>query len=110
MVINNIARLRHSGVFRDFTWPTDLPDFGRYNLIYGWNGSGKTTISRMFHALEAHTAPASGEVTFTIKGRNVRGDEFLHQTTNVRVFNRDFMRDSVFPPGRWRCAPDLHSR
>ncbi|MFH1718617.1 MAG: AAA family ATPase [Planctomycetota bacterium] len=97
MVINRIAHLRHPGVFRDFTWLVDLPDFGRYNLIYGWNGSGKSTISRMFQALEAHVAPASGEVTFTIKGRNVRGDEFPHQTTNVRVFNRDFMRDSVFP-------------
>lgn len=97
MVINRIAHLRHPGIFRDFTWRADLPDFGRYNLIYGWNGSGKTTISRMFHALGAHTAPINGEVTFTIKGHNVRGEEFPHQTTNVRVFNRDFMRESVFP-------------
>ena len=24
------------------------PDFGIYNVIYGWNYSGKTTLSRIF--------------------------------------------------------------
>lgn len=50
-LITKINRLRHPGVLRDFTWPADLPSFGRYNLIYGWNGSGKTTLSNLFRAL-----------------------------------------------------------
>jgi len=29
------------------------PDFERYNLIYGWNASGKTTLSRVFGLLAA---------------------------------------------------------
>ena len=47
MTITRIGRLRNYGVFRDFTWPSDLPEFAQFNLIYGWNWSGKTTLSKM---------------------------------------------------------------
>ena len=39
--INRVARLRDCGIYRDFTWADDVPDFRRYNLIYGGNGTGK---------------------------------------------------------------------
>jgi len=97
MAITRISRLRGCGVFRDFTWPTGLPEFGRYNLIYGWNGSGKTTISRLLRSLEARTAPTTGQVTLGVDGRDVRGDEFAQVILPVRVFNRDFIEESVFP-------------
>lgn len=97
MAITRIARLRDCGVFRDFTWPRDLPEFGRYNLIYGWNGSGKTTLSRLFRALEARTPPSTGLVTVSIDGRDVSNGEFPQVSLAVRVFNRDFMKESVFP-------------
>ena len=99
MAISRIARLRHPGVLRDFTWPAELSTFGRYNLIYGWNGSGKTTISKQFRALETRTAPVSGEVTLTINGANISGRDFGEAVLPVRVFNRDFVTESVFPIG-----------
>ena len=71
MAITRISRLHDCGVFRDFTWPADLPTFGRYNLIYGWNGSGKTTISKPLRALETRTPPVNGEVTLSINGADV---------------------------------------
>jgi len=99
MAISRIVRLRHPGVLRDFTWAAELPTFGRYNLIYGWNGSGKTTISKLFRALETRTVPANGEVTFTINAADVSGRDFGQVTLPVRVFNRDFVTESVFPLG-----------
>jgi len=97
MSINRLARLRQLGVFQDFTWPSDLPAFGRYNLIYGWNGSGKTTISRIFRDLELRRQPDSGEVTLSISGSNVIDSDFCDVTIPIRVFNRDFIADNVFP-------------
>jgi wobble nucleotide-excising tRNase len=99
MTITRIRRLRECGVFRDFTWPADLPNFGRYNLIYGWNGSGKTTLSRLCRALETGTAPPAGQVTLSINEKDVDGDGFAQATLPVRVFNRDFVTESVFPVG-----------
>ena len=75
-VIDRISKLKHPGTLHDFTWPQDLPEFGRYNLIYGWNGSGKTTISRLFRALEMQTAPANCEIEFSINGTVVRRSRF----------------------------------
>jgi len=105
MAISRIARLRHPGVLRDFTWPANLPTFRRYNLIYGWNGTGKTIISRLFRALEHRTPPASGEVTFTINGSDISGNDFVQSTLAVRVFNRDFVTETVFPVGGGDVPP-----
>ena len=40
MKIVRIDKLHNCGVFRDFTWvdDTELHEFSRFNLIYGWNG------------------------------------------------------------------------
>jgi wobble nucleotide-excising tRNase len=94
--IARIARLRKFGVFRDFSWPSDLPEFGRYNLIYGWNGTGKTTISRLLRALEQRRQPESGLVSLVIDGSEVRAEDFQRSTLPIRVFNRDFIEESVF--------------
>lgn len=98
MVITRLKRIKSNGVFHDFTWPSDLPDFARYNLIYGWNGSGKTTISRIFRAMELRIPP-QGEVTLVVEGRDISSTDFVNSKIPIRVFNRDFMEDSVFPMG-----------
>jgi wobble nucleotide-excising tRNase len=105
MAITRIACLRHPGVFSDFKWPADVLPFGRYNLIYGWNGSGKTTISRVFRALEMQAVPTNSEVTLSINGQDIQGDTFTQHVLPVRVFNRDFINESVFPVGGGDVPP-----
>lgn len=103
-LVTKINRLRHPGVLRDFSWPAELPTFGRYNLIYGWNGSGKTTISNLFRALELRTQP-EGEVTLATANSSITGNEFAQSTLPVRVFNRDFVAANVFPVGGGEVPP-----
>ena len=105
--IGRISRLRRCGIFRNFTWPSGLPGFGRYNLIYGWNGTGKTTLSRLFRDLEVGRAPKIGEAVLRINGTDVPGDGFAESTLQVRVFNRDFIRENVFPVGSDDMPPIL---
>ena len=96
MAIDRIAQLRGCGVFRDFTWPRDLPDMGRFNLIYGWNGTGKTTISRILRNLEHQKAPDGGDIRILMDTQAIWGSEFPDLSVPIRVFNRDFVGDSVF--------------
>lgn len=103
-LVTKISRLRHPGVLRDFSWPADLPNFGRYNLIYGWNGSGKTTLSNLFRALELRRQP-EGEVTLATANSSITGNEFAQSTLPVRVFNRDFVAANVFPVGGGEVPP-----
>ena len=95
--ITHISRLRECGVFRNFKWPSDLPEFGRYNLIYGWNGTGKTTLSRLLRDLEYRRAPTMGKAVLRVGGSDVRGENFPQANYQIRVFNRDFITDNVFP-------------
>ncbi len=86
------------GSFTDLTWKNSLKDAGntvqnfkRLNILYGRNYSGKTTLSRIFRALETGRIPLNyvGS-TFTVHGD--KGD--VTQTSlaghgyDVRVYNR----------------------
>ena len=50
-MITKINKIKDFGVFKNFSGNT-LPEFQVFNLIYGWNYSGKTTLSRVFGCLE----------------------------------------------------------
>jgi len=102
--ITCIKRLRDCGIFKDFTWPSDLPKFGRYNLIYGWNGTGKTTLSRILRYMEKRTVPV-GEITVEVDGKDIQHSDFTNITVPIRVFNREFREDSVFPFGGGDLPP-----
>jgi wobble nucleotide-excising tRNase len=51
-MIRRIEHIKNFGVYRDFYWPRNLTDFKQFNLIYGWNYSGKTTLSKVFRCFE----------------------------------------------------------
>ncbi len=93
--INRIPQLKDVGVFRNFKWPNDLPEFSQYNLIYGWNGTGKTTLSRVFRALEFRQPLPNGEAVVRIGERNIPSQDFSRLRLPVRVFNRDFIQENV---------------
>jgi len=96
MKLTRIQKLQGYRIFRDFTWD-GLPDFGRYNLIYGWNGAGKTSLSTLFRFMQRSSAPDSGAVELVINGQVVTGTDFASGVASaVRVFNRDFVDRNVF--------------
>jgi wobble nucleotide-excising tRNase len=97
-VIKSFKRLRGLGVFADHTPAADLPEFRRYNLIYGFNASGKTTLSRVLRCLERGASDGEFAVSFddgkTITHESTRGTP----SSNVAVFNIDFIDENL----RWR--------
>ncbi len=96
-LINRFSRLRCHGIFRDFLWPSNLPEFTRYNLIYGWNATGKTTLTRLFRQLEeSPDDPPEGEVVIKIDGTNHDITKLSNVKIPIKVFNRDFQNENVF--------------
>ncbi len=49
-MITKINKIKGFGIFKNFNGGT-LPEFKTFNLIYGWNYSGKMTLSRVFRYL-----------------------------------------------------------
>ena len=98
MKITRLNKIRGHRVFSSFLWPTDLHEFGQFNLIYGWNGAGKTTLSNLFRAIEKRKDITEGEVEFHVDGNFCPGNSL---STNaalpiVRVFNRDYVEANFF--------------
>lgn len=86
------------------------PDFARYNLIYGWNASGKTTLSRVFGLLSRPTVtrlPAGAHVRVSV-GQEVLDSrkEQDRERIPVRIFNRDFI-DANLQQADFTQAPAL---
>lgn len=97
MRIERITKINGYRIFRNYRWPNDLQEFSRFNLIYGWNGAGKTTISGIFRALEKKASILEGEVEFVIDGRRIQGRNIPSESVpEVRVFNRDSVERAVF--------------
>src|SRR5206468_3677041 len=87
----------NTDAFDTFSWLGG--DLSRYNLIYGWNGSGKTTISRLFNFLERKTIhmPDLSTIDFAIQTEStlLKKQAITNHDVNVRVFNEDFVKDNL---------------
>lgn len=94
------------GSFTDLSWKISLKDTGnnvqnfkRLNILYGRNYSGKTTLSRIFRALETGRIPHNYvDPNFTIRGD--KGDVThiglaTRHGYDVRVYNSDFVNDNL---------------
>ncbi|WP_167738366.1 AAA family ATPase [Erwinia sp. QL-Z3] len=93
------------GSFTDLSWKNSLKDTGntvqnfkRLNILYGRNYSGKTTLSRIFRALETGRIPHNYvDPNFTIRGDkgDVTSVGLSGHGYDVRVYNRDFVSDNL---------------
>ncbi|HAK88696.1 MAG TPA: hypothetical protein DHV16_07505 [Nitrospiraceae bacterium] len=103
-MITRVTKIKDCPSFVDFRPDADLPEFKKYNLIYGWNGSGKTSFSRVLRSFELgenyYTYPERvPEFEFKLKNGNSIDQSDLTSFPNIRVFNKDFIEDSVFGTG-----------
>lgn len=93
------------GSFKDFNWKKSIRDNGnnvqdlkRLNIIYGRNYSGKTTLSRIFRALQIARIPYTYESpSFTVYGDkgDVNQAAISRHGYDIRVYNRDFVTDNL---------------
>ncbi len=115
LMITKISKLKNFGIFHDFSWKIELPEFKKFILIYGWNRSGKTTISRIFGSCEKKCTydkdkfkqyPENGEFEIKISdGTIIKNTDVTTNTLPIKVFNQDFIDEHIsFNPAE-SCAP-----
>lgn len=97
-MLKGIKRIKGLGVYGDYTPPAGIAEFGIKNLIYGWNYSGKTTLSRLFAHLERgdYDPDISGyDFVFDTDTGNVTETNVKTCGHMVRVFNTDFVHANL---------------
>lgn len=105
-MIKRINKIKNFGVFKDFKWDT-IPDFNKHNLLYGWNYSGKTTISRMFRCFELGEKhldypDAEFELEDDQNPSKKYNSKDLSTLPHIRVFNTDFILKNL----KWYSQDD----
>lgn len=73
-MIKSINKIKNFGLFKDFKWNSNIPNFSQYNLIYGWNYSGKATLSRMFRCIESKLLHSEYEKHFSKEYENLMSE------------------------------------
>ena len=99
MIVKRINNIKYFGVFKDYQRNGDIQDFAKLNIFYGWNYSGKTTISRIFQSFE------NKEIDDYYNGCDFKiedydGNSYTHFDVTTapqqfKIFNSDFVRDNI---------------
>lgn len=89
-MIQGINKVKHLGIFQNYSKNPDVPNFKKFNLIYGSNGSGKTTLSKLFSALGSENSLEGVEYEVQTDIGNV--NQSGRPISNIRVFNQDYIR------------------
>ncbi len=101
-MITKLVKLKKFGIYKDFSWCEGLGKFKKKNLVYGWNYSGKTTLSKLFQTLEFkgskqyfanpefsfEYSDSSGNVLGTITNSNYQEAPYY-----FKVFNSQYIKD-----------------
>lgn len=97
-MIDNIKLINNLGIYKDYKANSELQNFNKYNLFYGWNGSGKTTISRLFRIIEKKEIPIEyNNIKFNIEidSQKYSDKNYKNINENVFVFNEEFIEENI---------------
>jgi wobble nucleotide-excising tRNase len=105
-MIKSLKKISNLAVFKGFEWDSHVVSedghsrhFKKLNIIYGRNYSGKTTLSRIFRALETKAISdkyISPEFTIELEdGSFITNANFQQNSQTIRVFNEDFIKENL---------------
>lgn len=99
-MISKIDNIKDFGIYKDFIWAnnTSLKEFREKNLFYGWNYSGKTTLSRIFSSLrdrEILESYSKGSFKVTTDVGIFDKNNLSTFPYNLLVFNSDYIIDNL---------------
>lgn len=97
-MITQINKLKRFGIYQNYTWG-GIDDFKKKNLVYGWNYSGKTTLSKLFQVLEfkdKNRCFSGAEIEITVNDGTTK--TYNQDTLNsfpfaVKVFNSEYIKN-----------------
>lgn len=96
-MFKNVKSIKNFGIFKDAKTNAGQP-FYQFNLFYGFNYSGKTTLSRIFRAMQLGEMPEgfeTGSFEIDLHERISIKSNTIKKVENLRVFNSDYIVKNV---------------
>ena len=103
-MIKKILKIKNFGSFTNFEAKSDLKEFQKYNLFFGLNGTGKTTLSKLFKCLNDGNISKDLDDSAFKEDFDILIDDNQHITefkentycNYIKIFNRDFVNNNLF--------------
>lgn len=98
MLIRRIKSIKEFGIYKDFKWSGNCPDFERRNIIYGWNYSGKTTLSRFFETIPSVSDEDAKVISYKLLVEDESGKRDVERSIpnlQICVFNSDYIERNL---------------
>lgn len=100
-MLRSIDEINGFGVYKKIKKSDGYDDFKLKNIIYGWNYSGKTTLSRVFSSIEDKKIhPDFSNANFKLSlddGSLLKQSELSASNIIIKVFNTDYIAKNL----RW---------
>ena len=94
-MITKINKIKNLGIFKDCPENNDIPEFKQFNLIYGWNASGKTTFSDLFTMFNGCKLEDFPDVEYKFMADQENYSETKLYDKNIRTFNERYISENV---------------
>ena len=100
-MISKIDSIIDFGIYKNFDWNsvTHIDVFKDKNIFYGWNYSGKTTLSRIFSSLrdkDLFTDFSTGNFKITtVDNGSFTKENLAMFPFDVLVFNSDYVKENL---------------
>ena len=100
--LRKIKELNNYRFFKDYKWDEDnCKLFKKYNLIYGWNGCGKTTLCDFYKDLETGSISEEG-TAFSLMFESTPTDNvYINQNRiatipcHFKVFHQNYINENI---------------
>ncbi|MET3981996.1 wobble nucleotide-excising tRNase [Mucilaginibacter sp. UYP25] len=109
-MIQRIDSITNFGIFKNYSWSGSpgMQDFKEKNILYGWNYSGKTTLSRIFSCLRDQTLHhdfPSGLFKLTSDQGSIDQSSLGSFPYKVAVFNAEYAKENL----RWEYDEHINA-
>ncbi|MBP2636804.1 MAG: hypothetical protein H6Q72_2711 [Firmicutes bacterium] len=98
-MIEQINSLKNFGIFKHYQANSEIYPFSKFNIFYGWNGSGKSTISRLFASFSKRCLPvghSNCQFDVSVTGnRRITENNISDCSEKIAVFNQDFIDENI---------------
>lgn len=97
-MLQKVNKIKGFGILDNHKTEKPLKPFNVLNLIYGWNGSGKTTFGRLLRSLEKkenHSEFLEADYIVESESNGKIDSKTYNHNLEIKVFNQDFIKENL---------------